>query len=187
MKTYFHLIGLLIALYGAISAIFYSNIIWYSYFVVGGTLFLAYANSRLENDSILKEDKKYIMKTYGIYLLFAVLIEIAGRFALGLWNYPYFSPMDEFVHIFLIGYPFAFFFVRESFTLINKKTGLMAAIVLTTLVNAFVHEIPNTFVWEWVYTIPYVTLEIFQINIVVIVGWAILVAVPLITKRIIDK
>ncbi|MBI2173386.1 MAG: hypothetical protein HYT73_04255 [Candidatus Aenigmarchaeota archaeon] len=190
MKRHLHIIGiigLLLALYGIISAVFYSNILWYSYFVVGGTLFLAYANCRLKNDSILKHDRKYILKTYGIYLLFTILIEIAGRFVLGLWNYPFFSLMDEFVHVFLIGYPFVFFFVRESFVMINKKTGLLAAIILTTLVNAFVHEIPNTFVWVWVYTIPYVTLEIFQINIVVIVGWAILVLVPLITKRIIDR
>ncbi len=96
--------------------------------------------------------------------------------------------MDEFVHVFLVGYPFAFFFVRESFIMISKKTGSLApAIVLTTLVNAFIHEIPNTFVWEWVYNIPYVTLKIFQINIVVIAGWVILVSVPLLTKRILNK
>lgn len=87
MKRHFHIIGiigLLLAIYGIISAVFYSNTIWYSYFVVGGTLFLAYANCRLKNDSILKNDSKYILKTYGIYLLFMILIEIVGRFAIGL-------------------------------------------------------------------------------------------------------
>jgi hypothetical protein len=38
----------------------------------------------------------------------------------------------------------------------------------------------------YVYTIPYVTFEILQINIVIIVGWVILIAVPIITSKIME-
>ena len=190
MKKYFHglgIIGLLLAIYGVASAISYSNVKWYSYFVIGGTLFLAWINKILKNDSLFEKSKIYLLKTYGIYLLFTILIEIVGRFILNFWDYPSFNLVDKFIHVFLIGYPFAFFFIYESFKLMRKKVpSLSIAIILATLINAFVHEFPNTFAWEWVYAIPYVTFEILQINIVVIVGWIVLIAIPLITKRILE-
>jgi len=190
MKKYFHIlgiIGLFLAIYGVASAIIYSNVTWYSYFVIGGTFFLAWMNQILKNDSLFEKSKTYLLKTYGLYLLFTILIEIIGRFILNFLRYPSFNLADEVIHVFLIGYPFAFFFIHESFKLIRKKVpSLAATIILVTLINAFVHEVPNIFAWEWVYTIPYVTFEILQVNIVVIVGWFFLIAIPLITKRILE-
>lgn len=190
MKKYFNIlgiIGLLLAVYGVASAILYSNVTWYSYFVIGGTFFLAWINQILKNDSLFEKSKIYLLKTYAIYLFFTILIEIVGRFIFNFWNYPSFNLVDEIVHVFLIGYPFAFFFIHESFKLVQKKVhSLSVTIILATLINAFAHELPNIFAWEWIYTIPYVTFEILQINIVVIVGWVILIAIPLITKRILE-
>ncbi len=190
MKKYFHILGvsgLLLATYGVVSAILYSNVIWYSYFTIGGTFFLAWINRILKNDPLFEKSKIYLLKTYGLYLFFTILIEIVGRFILNLWYYPFFDLTDEIIHGFLIGYPFAFFFIHESFKLIRKKVhSLTLTIILTTLINAFIHEVPNTFVWAWIYTIPYVTLEVLEINIVVIVGWVVLIAIPLITKRILE-
>jgi hypothetical protein len=190
MKKYSHILGIigfLLAIYGLVSAILYSNVTWYSYFVIGGTLFLAWINQILKNDSIFEKGKYYLLKTFVLYLIFTVLIEIVGRFILNFWNYPSFNLVDKLLNVFLIGYPFAFFFIHESFKLIRRKVpSLSITIILATLINAFAHEVPNIFAWEWVYTIPYVTFSILQINIVVIVGWVVLIAIPLITKRILQ-
>lgn len=189
MKKYFHLIGilgLLLALYGLFSAIFFANIFWYSYFVIGGTFFLAYINFRCRKPSILEQQKIYLAKTYILYLLITFLIEAVGRFWLHFWEYPSFTLFDQIIHVFLIGYPFAFFFISESLTLIKKKvSSLTLTIVIATLANAFLHEIPNIFAWEWKYTIPLVTFEIFGINVVVLLGWVILIAVPLSVKKMV--
>jgi|APSaa5957512622_1039677.scaffolds.fasta_scaffold52954_1 hypothetical protein len=188
MKKYFHILGilgLLLAIYGVILAVFYSIVPWYIYFSVGGTFFLAWINLILKNDSLFGKNKNYILKTYLLYLFFTILIEIIGRGILNIWTYPFFNFTENVIHVFLIGYAFPFFFIHESFKLIKIKVGLLPlAMILTTLINAFVHEIPNTFAHEWVYNIPYFTLEILQINVIVIVGWIILISVPLITKRI---
>ena len=190
MKKYLHIlgiIGLLLAIYGVASAILYSNVTWYSYFVFGFTFFLAWINQILNNDSLFEKSKIYLLKTYGLYLFFTILIEIVGRFILNFWHYPSFNLTDKVIHVFLIGYPFVFFSIYESFKLIRKKVpSLSVTIILATLINAFLHEVPNIFAWEWVYTIPYVTFEILQINVVVIVGWVILIAIPLITNKILE-
>jgi hypothetical protein len=180
--------GFILAVFGLVSAISYSSVTWFSYYVIGGTLFLAWLNQLLKNDSLFTKSIPNLLKTYGIYLLFAILIEVVGRYILHFWAYPSFNQTEIAIHVYLIGYPFVFFFIYESYILIRTKSPNMAsAVILTTLINAFIHEIPNTFAWEWVYTIPYITIEIFQINIVVIVGWIILVAVPLVTKRVITS
>ena len=46
------IIGLTLAVYGIISAIFFANVTWYSYFVIGGTFFLAWINKILKNQSL---------------------------------------------------------------------------------------------------------------------------------------
>jgi hypothetical protein len=114
MKKYpliFGIIGLLLAVYGVGSAVLYSNVTWYSYFVVGGTFFLGWINHILKNDSLFEKSKMYLLKTYGVYMLFTILIEIVGRFILNFWDYPSFNLTDEVIHVFLIGYPFGFFFI----------------------------------------------------------------------------
>jgi len=183
-------VGLFIALYGLISAIFYANTSWYSYFVFGGTFFLSSITYSFSNSSILKIlEKKWTkaVKIYFIYLTAAILIEIIGRLIFGWWEYPHFGTFEMLIHVFLIGYPFALFFVYESFLIINHKIRtLWMAIVLTTLFNAFLHEIPNLYAFEWKYYIPLISLEIFGINIVIIVGWVVLVLIPFWTNKYLD-
>ena len=55
--------------------------------------------------------------------------------------------------------------------------------ILTTILSAFAHEWPNTFAYEWVYYIPKITYNILNINLVVILGWSILVAIPLLVNK----
>ncbi|MBI2650525.1 hypothetical protein HYX04_04375 [Candidatus Woesearchaeota archaeon] len=188
MKDYFYLLGILgviVASYGIFSAIVYSNATWFSYFAIGGTFFLGYVNYKIKNASIFEKSKTYLLKTYVVYLFFAILIEVLGRTILHFWDYPSFDLAHKIIHVFLIGYPFVFFFIHESFKIIRKKVSYFPfAFILATLINAFIHEAPNIFAQEWVYAIPYTNLKFLNIHIAVIAGWAILVAVPLITKRI---
>ncbi len=180
------LVGLLAAGYGVVSAVVFSNVTWYSYFTTGATGFLGWINLKLRNESILAQDKRLLLKTYMLYVLAALLIELVGRFLLRFWEYPSFTPTEELVHVFAIGYPFAFFAIYESLVLIRRYLpSFHLSVIAATLLNALTHELPNTFAWEWRYAIPYVTLEILQINVVVIVGWIILVAVPLGAQRIV--
>jgi hypothetical protein len=189
MKRYGFLIGaigLVLFLYGIISAIFYSNAAWYSYFTVGGTFFLAYLNSRLKNKSLFGRSKVQIAKTYGFYLIAAIVIELIGRFWLHLWAYPSFNAAEQIIHVFLIGYPFIFFFINELLALVQRKVASFSlAVIITTLAGLLLSELPNLFASEWQYTIPYITFEILHINIVVIFGWVILVAVPILAKKMV--
>jgi hypothetical protein len=175
ISTGLGLIGVLFFLWGLVSAISLSSTIWYSYFVFGGTLFFAWINKTLKNESLFQKNLKYILKTYIAYLLFTVIIELIGRFIFELWLYPGFNTLQIIFHVFLIGYPFAF--------VSSKISSSAGAFVITVLASSLFHEIPNTFAREWVYLVPYIALEIFRVNILVILGWAILVAVPLITKN----
>ena len=181
------LIGSILILYGFILAFFKSNVFWYDYFVIGGTLLFGSINYKIGNAglfALIKNKSINFLKLYISYLIFAILIEIVGRFLLNLWFYPSSSVLDQIIYVFLIGYPFAFFFVYETFVMFNGKIrSKTLAFVFTFIFSAFLHEIPNVFVWSWIYTIPYIKFEIFQINIVVIIGWSILVLVPLLVKR----
>jgi len=183
------IIGMFLILYSLISSMVYSKVFWYGTFVLGGTLFLGYINCNLKIKSLFYFNKKTILKQYLIYFICGLIIEMIGRFTLHLWiDNPSFTFIVEIVEVFLLAYPFAFFFIYESFMLIKKivkSFGL--AVFLTTLISAFLHEYPNTFVWEWTYRIPYISFEILQINIVVIFGWMILVAIPLIVNNKIIK
>ena len=194
MRKYLNIIGgigLLLFLYGLITAIFYSKVPWLSYFVIGGVFFLGYINYRYSNESVIRRletNKTEVFKTYLVYLFAGLIIEFIGRFLLHLWEYPLFNITDEIIHVFLIVYPFGFFFIYETFVFIRKKVqNFGLAIIVTTLVNAFLVEVPNTFVWEWRYTIPYITFEILRVNIIVIIGWVFLVMIPLMVKELLGK
>jgi len=181
------IIGLVIMSYGLFAAISLHSTIWYSFFLIGGVLFLGAMNIFIGNNSVLKlieKNKKRLFLIYIYYIVWTILIEIIGRFWLNLWYYPSFDSINQLIHVFIIGYPFAFFFIYESFLILEKIVKkFWLAVILTTIINAFLHEIPNTFAWEWVYTIPNVTFEILKINIVVIIAWVVLIIVPLIVNH----
>ena len=175
----------IIVIYGIFSAINSKNIFWYSYFLLGGTFFIAYINFNLKNDSLIKRFRKNKLKeikNYFYYIFIAMLIEIIGRHILNLWSYPNYNTLNIIINVFIIGYPMALFFVYESFILINKYFSFNISIVICALINAFLHEIPNKFANEWTYNIPRITFEIFGLNILVIIGWFILIIIPLITN-----
>ena len=162
---------------------------WYGYFVVGGAVFLASVNYGKGEKTLLwllENDKKRLVRIYLLYTLAAVAIELVGRFGFHLWHYNLHGSLVQFINVFLITYQFAFFLIYELFILLRKYIATIPFLfAVLVVINAFVHEIPNTFAHEWVYTIPGISYEIFGINIVVIAGWSILVAVPFLVRRIV--
>ncbi len=181
------IIGLFAGLHGIISALVFSSPVWFSFFAIGGSLFLGFLTFRQKSSSVFSLGRDKLIHTYMIYLIFGILIEFVGRFILGLWKYPSFDLVDEIIHVYLIGYPFVFFFVHEFFRLVRMKiSNFYLVVILTAVINAFLHELPNTFAWEWVYTMPF-PVEIFRINLLVIAGWIILVAAPLLVEKVIEK
>ncbi len=180
------ILGFIMLVYSIVSAIFYNNIYWYSYFVIGGTLFLAYLNFMLKNDSLItrfNKNKINEFKKYVYYLLFAISIEFIGRYILNLWEYSYFNLNDIIFNVLIIGYPFAFFFVYESFIMIRSKFDFYISLLISIIINALIHEYPNNFVYEWKYNIPNVSFEILKLNIVVWFGWIILIIIPLLVNN----
>jgi len=175
------IIGLLLAGYGIFSALAFGSQVWYSFFVVGGTIFL------LNLGKSKVDGCKKFLKTYALYLVATAGIELVGRQLLGLWYYPSFGLPEMMIHVFMIGYPFAFFMAGETYRLLNGIFSPGIAFFITSFLSAFLHELPNTFAWEWIYTVPYVTFEILKINIIVIAGWPILIAVPILTEKILEK
>lgn len=189
IEHYAGVLGLFAAAYGIWSAIFEANVFWYSYFVIGGTLFLAYVNYAMGNENLFEKCRKMpvrFAKLYAVFVCVGIASEAAGRMVLHLWYLHPFSLAEEILHVYAVGYPFALFLAYESFTIIRKHVkSLYASVIVATLSNAFVHEIPNTFAWAWTYTIPFVDIEIAKVNIIVIIGWSILVIIPAIANRIV--
>ena len=70
------LVGLILAAYGLVSAIFYASVVWYSFFVIGLTLFLGYLNHLLGNESLFKRRIIDVLKIYVLYVFFTVIIEL---------------------------------------------------------------------------------------------------------------
>ena len=170
-------LGLILILTGLLLALQFASQVWYTPFVIGGTLFLGYLNDKNKQGvfNIYRKNKMNFLRIWAVYIITALIIEVLGRYILKLWYYPSFTLTEEIIHVYLIGYPFALFMTYETYVLIHEKVKeYWEAIIVTTVLSAFLHEIPNTFAWEWVYTIPRVTREVLGINVVVIGGWIVL-------------
>jgi len=69
--------------------------------------------------------------------------------------------------------------LKESYTFFNHFIkNKIFAIIISMLVGIIIWEIPNLFTQDWIYIIPFIPWEILQINIVVIIGWPILIIGP---------
>lgn len=148
---------------------------WYSAFAVG-LYFIILPNKLSWRD---------FLKKYFIYFICGVGVELVGRGLFGLWSYPRFDFVDELIHVYAISYPFAFLYLYEFFKITRKylmKPTL--AFSVTFLFNAFLHEVPNIYGQQLVYNIPFVTQGILGVNIVVILGWSILVGVSIAGDRL---
>ena len=67
---------------------------------------------------------------------------------------------------------------------INSFIKNHISIPISMLLGIVIWEIPNIYSKDWIYTIPYITYEIFHINLVVILGWILLILGPVYIYKI---
>jgi len=71
---------------------------------------------------------------------------------------------------------------KISFTslLINNYKKIVPKILIITLINALLHEIPNVFSKEWIYGGFMFTVTILNVPVIVLIGWIFLLIAPVI-------
>lgn len=155
---------------------------WYFPGVIGFWLVFDYFSSRKNKNTALQifiRNKKEFFKLYFLMFMLGCTIEIFGRAILNLWFYPPYKNIFYDIAN-LVFYPFILFSFREMFESIKQIFGgKILTFIVSMILGIAIWEIPNLFSRDWVYTIPYITVEIFKINIVVIIGWSILIAFPI--------
>jgi ABC-type transport system involved in cytochrome c biogenesis permease component len=122
--------------------------------------------------------KPYLKPIAGL-LLFGTILSVI----LPLINFIFFK--NRFVHELVVLCLFLGVFSLSPIKLILGKKCLLGdmlggdraaifALLVAIPINAFTHEIPNTFIWEWRYQdIPFTSMQIMNVHILVLtIGWA---------------
>jgi len=156
---------------------------WHYPAVIGVWIFFDSLSSLRKNKTTLdlirkKKYKQFVFVYLGLFIL-GLLIEFVGRILLKLWNYPLLSPIfSNFIELF--SYPFILMSFREMYNFLYSfiKKNILT-VISAMLLGIIIWEVPNVFSKDWIYIIPYISFEIFHINIIVILGWVILILGPL--------
>lgn len=174
------IIGIIISII-SFGSLFYGWGLWYFPAVIGVWFIFDYFSSKKNKNTAIQlfnNNKKEFFNLYLLMFFLGCAIELLGKFILNFWSYPYQTNLI----LDLLGlavYPFILISFREmyeSLNLIIKNKIIL--IISSMLLGIIIWEIPNLLLYSWIYKIPYVNLEIFKINIVVIIGWIILIAFP---------
>lgn len=183
------LIGILITL-ASFSLIYFKEGLWYFPAVFGILMIFDYFSSMKNKDTALQLLVNNIAKFRQLYVLMFLLgatIELLGKFMFKLWSYPY--QTNLFLDLIgLLFYPLILMSFREmyeSISLLIKNKSL--TFIIAAILGVLIWEIPNVFIDSWIYNIPYINLEIFKINIIVIIGWVILIGFPIWIYKILKK
>ncbi|MBT4376160.1 hypothetical protein HOD29_02190 [archaeon] len=171
------IIGVVISVASIVLALFKIKL-WYFAGVFGLWFLFDYLTSMKKKDTTIQlfiKDKKTFFNLYLVLLAVGMSIEYIGRFLLGWWHYT--SP--KYLEIFVILYPFMLFSLREMYEstkmfLKNRVFAFIAAMVI----GIIIWELPNLISLSWIYAMPF-GFEIVGINIIVIIGWALLIGIPL--------
>jgi hypothetical protein len=174
------ILGLMIAVFSLIEA--FSGIgLWYFPATVGIWFIFDYFSSIKNKNTTLqvfKENKKKFFYLYLLMFMFGCTIEVIGRFILKLWIYPF----QDTIILELLGilfYPVILFSFREMYGSLHIliKTRWIA-VISSMILGIVLWEIPNLAVYSWIYSIPFTELSIIGINIIVIIGWVLLIIIP---------
>ena len=163
---------------------------WFNPAVIGFWLLfdnISYSqNNKTTLDLIINKNYKKFLDLYVLLILLAVFIEGTGSLLLQLWSYPKlwnFQPLSKLIIINIIGYlfyPFIFMSFKEmySFLLSIFKNNIIS-IALATLLSIIIWEIPNNSSIDWIYKVPFINLEIANINVFIIATWMFLILIPI--------
>ena len=171
-------IGLILGALGLYLAIYQSSDVWYSFFLIGGFLFLEGLNAR-NGFSVLGHIRQFI-KIWIIFIVITIAVEIIGNVWLNLWQYPTFGVFDYIIHVLIIGYLLTAFFGLEFFVLIQRlfpsKISRALALPISAFLFGYLNEYPNIFAYEWKY-INWPFGEFLGIPILVSILWILLLLV----------
>ena len=177
----------LIILFLSIMLFLRKSHLWY--FSAGpGMLFIFdYLASPYEKNTALQvflRNKKKFIKLYLAMILLGVIIEFVGRFILGLWEYPHYNQTYEIASV--LFYPFLLFQLREMYVLLKSKIKMsFISLAISAVMGIIIWEVPNLFSKDWIYYLPTISLEIFNLNIIVIFGWTLLILIPFYIYKIV--
>jgi len=180
----------------AISAVLYfkESHYWYNYLVFGMLFLFDNLSHARKNKTTLdlifkKKYKKFLVLFFWLFVL-GMIIELIGHFWLGFWYYKFINPPSEHIIANIIGfltYPLVLMSFREMYNFIHSFIkNLVLSVVLSMILGITIWEIPTLHTKDWVYNFPYISLEIFGLNIVVISGWTILILSPRLVYKLVD-
>ena len=145
--------GIAAFLLGLYLAFFVHSKIWYSFFVIGGFLFLESVNSKRGN-SIFSNKKRFIALFFAFFTA-GIIIEIIGNLWLNMWKLPGLNKSEYIFRVLLIGYPFVCLFGLEFLMLLfrffHSKKVRFIILPLSAIIFGFFNEYPNTYAYEWKY------------------------------------
>jgi hypothetical protein len=177
---------------------------WYFPAPIGVWLFFDsisyFRKNKTTLDLITKKDYKKFLKFYIALFIGGILIELIGSIFLNLWSYKlsaYTSTLKAVIgHILnnpLSGtgwfiYPFILMSFKGMYEFLKSFfKNKISPTILAMLLGIIIWEIPNVFSQDWIYRIPFISLEIFGVNIIIILAWVILIQGPLLIYRFIDN
>ena len=177
--------GIAAFLLGLYLAFFIHSKIWFSFFVVGGFLFLESINSKRGN-SIFSNKKRFLTLFFAFFIA-GIIIEIIGNLWLNMWDYPSYKKLYYTAHVLIIGYPFVCLFGLEFLILLTKffhsKKAWFIILPLAAIIFGFINEYTNTYAYEWKYN-PLPLGEFLGIPIIILFLWLLLLLIIPIKKFI---
>jgi hypothetical protein len=183
------LIGIIISVI-AFSAAFLKIHYWHYLAVIGVWFMFDYLSSLKNGNTTLqvfRKKKSDFFRLYTILFFMGCSIELVGRFILHWWTYPPLKSTALELTL-VIFYPFILMSFREMYSsirIIIRNDALTFA--LSMLAGIIIWEIPNMYSLDWVYTVPYSQAEIFNLPLIVVFGWAILIGFPLFAYSMVLK
>ncbi len=170
---------------------FSGNHYWYNYLVVGIWFLFDTLSSLRGNkttwDLLFKRDYSSFFKIFGVLFVIGLLIEVILHFILRFWYYPFVNPIKYYIFSNILGflmYPLILISFKEMHSFVNSFINQrLFSVLASMLLGILIWEIPNVYSKDWIYTIPYVKSELFGVNLIVILGWAILILAPIYVYR----
>jgi len=161
---------------------------WYFIGVIGFWLLFASSPKRKTSLGLLLHDRKKFLFLYFVFFLLGCTIELVGRFILHWWSYPYIHSTTMEI-LLLAFYPFILLSFREMHDILEITTKSRSlALVSSMIIGITIWELPNLVTMDWIYSIPILTsMQIYNFNIILIAGWAILIGAPTYLYSKMDK
>ena len=177
----------LVAVYGIIIAVWAEQPGWHTPVVVGSSIAAAAAALLYNQHGVLLDLAHHpgsVVFQYMIYALLGVVIDIVGQYILGWWGYPDLPLPLQIFHVYLLGYPFSFFFAFELYLIgLAAVRSAWGSLLIATLVSVAIHELPNVSAKQWVYQFPGADVMLAGVPVMIVGWWFLAVLIPIFIRE----